>query len=184
MSFCIPFMIDFWSNLAPTWPQLGTQKSTKNRLKNQSIFWSIFWWIFDRFLADFGSQVGLKIDKKWVRIDFNISLNKKHKTFKNHWFSQCFWSLGLFKMSWKSTKNRSKVDNKSIKKLIHKLIDFLIDFLSIFGRFWVRHRASARERAWWSSGLLPLLPLPWSWSLSFSFGFFGFWILLKDPRPH
>ena len=86
---------------------------------------------------DFGTQVGPKIDKKIIKIDINISPNRKHKTFKNYCIFLYFWGLGPFKMSWKSTKNQSKVDQKSIKKLIKKMIDFFIDFLSIFGRFWL-----------------------------------------------
>ena len=126
-------LIDFWANLGSK----IDQKSIKNRSKNQSLFWSLFWSIFDRFLVHFGTQVGPKTDKKMIKSDFNMSLNKKHKTCKNHVFLKCFWALGLFKMSWKSTKNRSKVDQKSIKKMIKKLIVFMIDFWSILARFWV-----------------------------------------------
>ena len=52
-------------------------------------------------------------------------------------------------MSWKSTKNRSTIDQKSIKKLIKKVIDFMIDFWLIFGRFlgpsWDRNRPKSTK---------------------------------------
>ena len=47
-----------------------------------------------------------------------------------------FWSI--LGPTWppKSTKNRPKIDQKSIKKAIQLPIDFLIDFGSILDRFW------------------------------------------------
>ena len=134
------FASPFWSIFGPTWAQLGSnlgpkieQKSTKNRSKNQWFFWSIFWSMFDQFLVDFGTQVGPKIDQTLIKIDFNISLNKKHKTLKNI----DFYNVSEASASSRWAGNRLKIDEKSIKNRSNNWSKKLLILGWIFDRFLV-----------------------------------------------
>ena len=63
------------------------QKSIKNRSTNLSKKLLIFWSILDRFLVDFGVQVGAKLDqksiKKGMQHDMQKSILKNPRKSKN-----------------------------------------------------------------------------------------------------
>ena len=67
-----PTWIDFGANLAPFWEGFGGQDGakmapnrSKNRSKNQSKKWSPFGSHLDRFLIDFGLQLGGSRGVRW-----------------------------------------------------------------------------------------------------------------------
>ena len=117
-------MIDFGSNLAPKIDQNWSKKWSKK--------WFNFWLIFWSILSTFEGFQSPKIFKNWALVytraqfsqfwDFGIKIN--------------FWSI--LGPTWlpKSTKNRSKFNQKIDLKSDWFFDCFLIDFWPIFGLFW------------------------------------------------
>ena len=115
-------------------------KAVRSRSKNQWFFALLFIWLRDRFWEQIWRVLGVKLRAMLTKIAIIWPLVGKlveiAKIWKNHWFLQCIWLLGLLNIHPKSSKNRPKVDQKSIKKWMEVGMSIFIDFLSILNKFW------------------------------------------------
>ena len=134
------FYVDFESNLAPTWPQLGAKLGPKiawkSILRGSKIelkfkdwkisffyrFWFDCWSIFNRCLIDFGAETGTKISK----MDLETNTSKLWKLSSRVHESSNFEDLRALTLL-------IKINQKINQKSDHCFNHFFIDVGSILG---------------------------------------------------